>query len=423
MSEQTPRMSPIVPTRSAGSAKLAAFAPKAGRAYANARNHDRGPGAHVDVSVLSPYVRHRLITEAEVVAAVRTKHSDQAAEKFIQEVCWRTYWKGWLELRPAVWQHYLQDLQRHQKAVIKDGSLAARLAQAETGTTGIACMDAWAQELTATGYLHNHARMWFASIWIYTLNLPWQLGADFFMRHLLDGDPASNTLSWRWVCGLQTAGKTYLARASNIEDYTDGRFAPHGQLANDAPPLNDTFDMPKPLRLTRASRAMAGEKTVLVLTDEDLSPETWPVARADVVSVVGLRTSHAYLGASDAVVAFKDRALADAIARSQDWFGCSVLVMPTTREDLDAIIAGVAAKANAVSFTTMAPPVGPTQAAIFPILGRVAKSGYATHLLRREWDEQFWPHATHGFFRLKEKIPAVLAKLDDDRAPQLPLGQ
>jgi deoxyribodipyrimidine photo-lyase len=65
------------------------------------------------------------------------------------------------------------------------------------------------QELVETGYLHNHARMWFASIWIFTLRLPWELGADFFLRHLLDGDAASNTLSWRWVAGLHTKGKHY----------------------------------------------------------------------------------------------------------------------------------------------------------------------------------------------------------------------
>jgi deoxyribodipyrimidine photo-lyase len=79
--------------------------------------------------------------------------------------------------------------------------------------------DDWAQELVATGYLHNHARMWFASIWIFTLRLPWELGADFFLRHLIDGDPASNTLSWRWVGGLHTPGKTYLATADNIAEH------------------------------------------------------------------------------------------------------------------------------------------------------------------------------------------------------------
>ena len=67
------------------------------------------------------------------------------------------------------------------------------------------------KELKETNYLHNHARMWFASIWIFTLDLPWQLGAEFFMKHLYDGDAASNTLGWRWVAGIQTQGKNYLA--------------------------------------------------------------------------------------------------------------------------------------------------------------------------------------------------------------------
>ncbi len=96
-----------------------------------------------------------------------------------------------------------------------------------SGSTGIDCFDHWAQELADTGYLHNHARMWFASIWIFTLELPWQLGADFFLTRLLDADPAANTLSWRWVAGLHTPGKHYLARASNIEKFTLGRFNPH----------------------------------------------------------------------------------------------------------------------------------------------------------------------------------------------------
>ena len=65
--------------------------------------------------------------------------------------------------------------------------------------------------------------MWFASIWIHTLNLPWQLGADFF-KNLLDGDPASNTLSWRWVAGLHTQGKCYLATENNIKKFTNNRF-------------------------------------------------------------------------------------------------------------------------------------------------------------------------------------------------------
>ena len=90
----------------------------------------------------------------------------------------------------------------------KQSGLRRAFEGAVTGSTGIDGFDDWARELTHTGWLHNHARMWFAFIWIFTLELPWALGADFFLRHLVDGDPASNTLSWRWVAGLYTRAKS-----------------------------------------------------------------------------------------------------------------------------------------------------------------------------------------------------------------------
>ncbi|WP_404818261.1 FAD-binding domain-containing protein, partial [Roseobacter sinensis] len=219
------------PTRTAALERLSAFLPRAGRHYAARRNYDLGPGRHHGVSGLSPYLRCRLITEEEVLQAVLARHAPQAAEKFIQEVFWRTYWKGWLELRPGVWDEYRRDLRRQWDDVQTQAGLRDRWEAACTGDTGIACFDGWADELVNTGYLHNHARMWFASIWIFTLELPWELGADFFLRHLLDGDPASNTLGWRWVAGIQTVGKTYLARPDNIAKYTEGRFGVPGRLA------------------------------------------------------------------------------------------------------------------------------------------------------------------------------------------------
>ena len=210
----------FIPTRAAGLETLADFVPRAGRDYARDRNHDTG-ASRDNVSGLSPYLRHRLLTEREVVAAVLERHPLSSAEKFVQEVFWRTYWKGWLEQRPEVWRRYRRDL---AELLPPGGSPSHDYEEAIAGRTGIDAMDAWVHELFDTGYLHNHTRMWFASIWIFTLGLPWQLGADFFYRHLLDGDAASNTLSWRWVAGLQTAGKTYLATASNISRFTDGRF-------------------------------------------------------------------------------------------------------------------------------------------------------------------------------------------------------
>ncbi len=220
------------PTRAAALDRLEAFVPHAAR-YAGRRNFDLGAGKHDGVSGLSPYIRTRLVTEEECTRAVLAKHSPCAAEKFLQEIAWRTYWKGWLEMRPEVWRCYLETLAEQNKTPSYEAAVS--------GNTGIACFDHWVHELTATGYLHNHARMWLASIWIFTLKLPWQLGADFFLHHLLDADPATNTLSWRWVAGLHTPGKHYLARAENISKFTNGRFDPKGRLNESAPPLPMDF--------------------------------------------------------------------------------------------------------------------------------------------------------------------------------------
>ncbi|MDE3079859.1 MAG: deoxyribodipyrimidine photolyase, partial [Paracoccaceae bacterium] len=172
-------------TRAAGEQILTAFTPRMGRRYANGRNYDRGPGAHRDVSMLSPYIRRRLVTEREVVAAALAAHGAEGAEKFVQEVIWRGYFKGWLERRPQVWAAYRDGLDRDLEALATDRRLRREVERAEAGETGLECFDAWARELVETGYLHNHARMWFASIWIFTLGLPWRIGADFFLRHLL----------------------------------------------------------------------------------------------------------------------------------------------------------------------------------------------------------------------------------------------
>jgi len=216
------------PSRSLALEKLTDFIPKAGLNYRNKRNYDFGPSNHNYVSQLSPFIRRRILTETEVLRAILNKYSLPSSEKFVQEVFWRTYWKGWLEMRPSVWLDYQNDLSRLENQIMTQAGLRKSWETACEGKTEIDCFDFWACELKETGYLHNHARMWFASIWIFTLNLPWQLGADFFLRHLLDGDPASNTLSWRWVAGLQTQGKTYLARRDNISKFTNDRFDPRG---------------------------------------------------------------------------------------------------------------------------------------------------------------------------------------------------
>ncbi|MDB0046144.1 DNA photolyase [Candidatus Pelagibacter sp.] len=188
--------------------------------YSKLRNFDFGPNNRSNISCLSPYITHGIINELEVIDKSFKRFSFTKNEKFIQEVLWRVYWKGWLELRPNVWSDYLIELSKVKDEFKNNQSYL----DAMEGKTNTDCFNQWVIELKEKNYLHNHTRMWFASIWIFTLELPWQLGAEFFMQHLYDGDPASNTLGWRWVAGVQTQGKHYLASEWNINKFTNNRF-------------------------------------------------------------------------------------------------------------------------------------------------------------------------------------------------------
>ena len=384
------------PTREAALARLAGFAPRAGREYAEGRNLDPGPGRPGAVSRLSPYLRHRIITEAEVVDAVLARHSPAAAEKFIQEVVWRTYWKGWLEMRPQVWARFLETRDRARAGFAG----AQALADAEAGRTGIEGFDDWARELVGTGYLHNHARMWFASIWIFTLRLPWALGADFFLRHLIDADPASNTLSWRWVAGLQTPGKTYLATRDNIARFTGGRFAPTG-LATEAIALTEPAPEP-PAPLPPAEAAPPGPFLLLV-TPEDLSPETVLSEPGHVAGT--LVTADPELSFGEAARGFTAAAAQDAGRR----LGSSLAgpVAPLDQLEAGALVAAAEAAGVRTVITPYA-PVGPTAEVLARLEPQLRTAGVRLVQVRRDWDSRFWPHARAGFFAFRKAIPDLL---------------
>jgi len=99
-------------------------------------------------------------------------------------VCWRTYWKGYLAAQPALWSSFRESAARLEKEAA-EAPWRATYEAALAGATSLACFNDWVAELQQTGYLHNHARMWFASTWIFTMKLPWELGALFMYRHLL----------------------------------------------------------------------------------------------------------------------------------------------------------------------------------------------------------------------------------------------
>ena len=415
----------LEPTREAGLQRLAAFLPNAGYAYANNRNHDdgariSGPNApwRSNVSQLSPWLHAGLIKEAEVIDAVLAQHSPAAAEKFIAEVFWRIYFKGYLEQRPAIWPDYVAGRDRALGMVAANAGLQRAYTQAVEGRTGIEAFDHWARELVETGYLHNHARMWFASIWIFTLKLDWQLGADFFLRYLVDGDAASNTLSWRWVGGLHTKGKTYLARADNIARYTAnhpaGPLAARG-LADDAPSLEEAIEHQRQRLNLPLPLAADGLKApyALILHDEAAShvPLDLPVAPALVIAAARPEArSSGEVG--EPARSFAHEAVRSGMLAAAQQYACEAREWPDGT-DLAAILDAAGIDRVVVPYL----PTGWTLDALMPQLTAFGETGRLTIVLDN-LNRATWPHARAGFFAVKKSIGTLLRELDINGARQ-----
>ena len=374
--------------------------------YAARRNHVAS--GHPHVSRLSAAIRHRLITEAEVVEAALQKYPFRVVEKFLQEVLWRGYWKGWLERHPRVWDHYgVSDA-----AVDPEVATACREVAAGRSPSGI--MNHFARELLETGYLHNHARMWWASYWIHHCGLPWELGAQHFFHHLLDADPASNTLGWRWVAGEQTRGKTYLATAQNIRKFCapelleqaggvglDEHVVARAGLADDptVDDLNGLPELPNEVGLPDPQRRIA-----LILHDEDLCLETGP---ADSLrpAVVLQFIPEPDPPPSEPRAQWLGQARADAARRAAAHFGCEVRVCRTPEAMTGACVAeGVG------SVFLMEPFVGPLRDQLREWPADLLPRGISLGRLRRKWDSVLLPHASRGFFPFWNKVGRMLAK-------------
>jgi hypothetical protein len=403
----------FAPTRAAALARLGAFVPAAGRRYAETRNADDGPaaGGRGNVSQLSPWLHAGVIGETEVLAAVLGQHSARAAEKFIAEVFWRIYFKGYLEQRPAIWDDYCRGRARALDALGENAGLRSAYAAAVEGRTGIAAFDVWASELEATGYLHNHARMWFASIWIFTLKLDWRLGADLFLKHLMDADAASNTLSWRWVAGLHTKGKHYLARAENIARYTAGR--PEGALAaarlagDEAEPLTEPQDHPR-RKLELPGPVAAADLAApfaLLLHDEAAhhAPLALPAAPA---LVIGAARPEARSpgGLGPRARDFAQGVLASGMAEAAAAFAC-----PATQWRAGEPLAPLLDAAGIARIALPYLPTGWTRDALWPDLAPLAEQGRLVTLLG-ELDRVTWPLAKAGFFGVAKAIEELLAE-------------
>ena len=197
---------PFVPTR-AKALERAAIVDAA--RYARTRNFLRG-----DVTRLSPYITHGLISIPELLESLHARHPLTWDDKLVFEFGWREYFHH-------VWERLGDDIWSEQHAPLASRYCDVLPEDIRTAGTGVAIIDQQVRELYATGYLHNHARMWIASYVVHIRKVGWQAGAKWMYAHLLDGDLASNTLSWQWVAGTWT-GKPYLFNAENVERYAPG---------------------------------------------------------------------------------------------------------------------------------------------------------------------------------------------------------
>jgi deoxyribodipyrimidine photo-lyase len=195
----------FAPTLAAARSRIAAVRPAA---YARTRNAIDGA-----VSGLSPYITHGLVSLTDVLAGVAARHALAVRHKFVYELGWRAYFRH-------VWQRRGAGiLQSLHEGPLPDAAYRAGLpADIRRGCTGVPAIDMAVRTLHATGMLHNHARMWLASYVVHLRKVHWRAGADWLYGHLLDGDLASNHLSWQWVAGTGSH-KPYLFNADNVLRY------------------------------------------------------------------------------------------------------------------------------------------------------------------------------------------------------------
>jgi hypothetical protein len=351
--------------------------------YSRLRNFDYGPSNRSNISCLSPYITHGVISELEVIKKSLSKFSFSKNEKFIQEVLWRTYWKGWLELRPNVWTDYLIELNKIREE-FKDNQ---NYKIAIDGKTNIECFNQWVNELKENNYLHNHTRMWFASIWIFTLELPWQLGAEFFMQHLFDGDAASNTLGWRWVAGVQTQGKHYLASEWNIKKFTNNRFN-NIKLKENAPPKfsEKIYSIIK----QDFSNKNIDDRNLLIF-ENNLSFETTDFQNNNFkkIYIISNKNENRSIKLSEKVIQFKSLLIEDQKQRLKgNSIDCELVDISEIKNINESVIA-------------LYPTVGEN-------LDYLNSNNLKLDFLYRKLDQYSWQYCNKGFFNFKNYIPKII---------------
>ena len=370
--------------------KMSDWMPNAASSYQSSRNYDLD--GKQTTSRLSESISAGILSEMDVIDCAKRFNISMKNNKFIEEIFWRVYFRGYFETHPSVWKYYTKNLNSHFQKLPKYYDIALR------GKTEIECFNSWINQLKETGYLHNHTRMWFASIWIFTLDLPWELGADLFMRYLNDADEASNTLSWRWVAGLHTSKKPYVARASNIFKYTQ-KYNPQNKLNPSPEPIREAIDHAfKPLELDQALPYSAS----LVMFDNFLDIKQLSLEDC------ALENFYVYDNSQETsrnIDREKARVRTEIVAEISNKINLKPQFF--NEQSIDCLF-GQSLVTNYI-FS------GYFKDQISPLLNQIERNSNTTYLLR-DLDSLSWNFCKGGYFKLKTKIQEITADLFE---PQL----
>ena len=350
--------------------------------YGSLRNYDYGPQEKSYVSKISPFITHRVLFEYQIIKDVKFKFKGNEVNKFIEEVYWRIYWKGVLENKPCIWENFIT--KKVENYVFNDYKIAVN------GDTNIPYFNSWVKELKTYNYLHNHTRMWFASTWIFTLGLPWELGARFFFKYLNDGDAASNLLSWRWVAGLQTKGKRYLFSPQNLKKFSNGRFCVKN-ISNQDILLEDDFELIFSNEIYQSN--MQKSSNHLIMFENDLHENSLKniISKYQKVYLIELDKKHRQIEISDSVTQFKQNLMDEFSLKFSNVEIISSIELKDKLQEISSV-------------DLIYPSIGDN----YDFIKSFQENNklIVKNLVRPE-DLYAWKFAKRGFFKFKENIPAI----------------
>ncbi len=354
-----------------------------------------------NISGLSAFISRGVLREKTLLKKVI--RSGNKNEKFIQEIFWRVYWQGWLENYVNIWEIYKKDI-----SFLENNNLnnIPNYQYAINGNTTVEPFNEWIEILKNDGYLHNHERMWFASIWIHYLEIPWQLGCKFFYENLLDADVASNLLSWRWVAGLQTYGKKYLATESNINKYTDNRYLGFKlPKVKDVPIKNEDKILN---RITASKLEKKYETCAFLIMENDLNLDLFNKLKSKIEILILIKFKFSLVQKSKNVIQFQKKLFKNFIKKKiNKKIKYYVFELPNENAEFHTFMKNNNIKNILYNYTR----VGYEKDILDKSLHKL-KDDIFIHNILDDFYYDSWQFCKKGFFKFKEKIPILLSKLN-----------